>query len=221
MKKILFLILSLTLFIGCVSNNGLKTIKNDLIDDTLNLNRVVLSYSDLILDKNDEESNIIVIDTFYRKQTLGLHVLFESMMLPQTGNQLNARGVGLWNGKLNVTECINSRVEGKKNKFLEISETDTTLNITWVVIDNCCFSFLGDFELVNDSTLNCIYHSYGEANCACNCEYKITYQLNKYFDIEGYEENYKSLKYVSLNNKLMMNIKKYKYLQNLKKQKKK
>ncbi|WP_375559906.1 hypothetical protein ACE193_19585 [Bernardetia sp. OM2101] len=157
---------------------------------------VTIHYTDITSDKDDNT----VIDTFYRTYTLNAHILFESMMLPQTGNQLNARGVGLWNGTLNVEECISTKTEGKSNKFLDISENDTTLNITWQIIDNCCFSFLGDFEMVNDSTLNCIYHSYGKTHCACDCENKITYQLNK---VKGYEEDYKKLKYISLNGTLL------------------
>lgn len=185
---------------------------SELNDDKSNINdsvkwtekkMVTISYIDLGFD----DENRVIVDTFYRQHTLGLHVLVESTMLPQTRNQLNARGVGLWNGKLHVEECVNTRTDGKRDKFLEISENDTTLNIKWQVIDNCCFSFLGDFEVANDSTLNCIYQSYGTTHCACNCEYKVTYQLNKQ---TGYEENYEKIKYISLNGQLLKNIERYK-----------
>ncbi len=209
MKKYLSLFIALLSFlVGCSQTAPIKKISAQEVsepveievsnkDDTTKVdNRIVLSYTDLGIDST------YIVDTVSQKQSF-LHLLFESTMLPQTNNQLGARGVGLWNGTLNVEECVNTRTEGKENKFLDISENDTTLNITWQVIDNCCFSFLGDFELVNDSTLNCIYHSYGKTNCACDCEYKVTYQLNKYFDIEGYEDNYKKLKYISLNGKFL------------------
>uniref|UniRef100_UPI0025C5321C hypothetical protein n=1 Tax=Bernardetia sp. TaxID=1937974 RepID=UPI0025C5321C len=174
---------------------------------------VTIHYTDIMSDNGDKK----VTDTLYRAKTMNLHLLFESMMLPQTRNQLKARGVGLWNGKLEVTECINSRTEGKQNNLLDISENDSTLNITWSVIDNCCFSFLGDFELANDSTLNLIYHSYGKTHCACNCEFKVTYKFKKSFSIDGYEENYKKLKYISLNGEVMKNIEAFRRFQNIKK----
>ncbi|WP_338812133.1 hypothetical protein V9L05_12085 [Bernardetia sp. Wsw4-3y2] len=209
MKNHLFIIIVLFIFTACNENKPTQNIpllyaqesipskESKQENDTAKPdNRIVLKYTNLNIDST------YIIDTVSQKQSF-LHLLFESTMLPQTNNQLGARGIGLWNGKLNVEECVNTRTEGKNNKLLDISENDTTLNITWQVIDNCCFSFLGDFELVNDSTLNCIYHSYGETHCACNCEYKVTYQLNKYFAIEGYEENYKKLKYISLNGEFL------------------
>jgi len=96
-----------------------------------------------------------------------------------------------------VAPCKQNK-EGEISQYLfYVQETDSTMIARVEVVENCCYDFLGDLGIHNDSTLNLIVYPYGEVHCACNCNYSLYFYLKK--DCFGKSDGYSVPKAVVLN----------------------
>ena len=98
-------------------------------------------------------------------------------ILPITGNQLDARRFNIFLDDLTSYDCID-HTEVFDNKIVSVLKKGDKIIVTIKVQSNCCYQFLGDIGVYNDSTLNLIYIDYGDKHCACNCIYDLTYSLS-------------------------------------------
>lgn len=97
-----------------------------------------------------------------------------------TDNQLDARSFGICLEGFTSSECYDDRRrESCPIGISSIVESDDYLEIQLGTSSNCCYGFVGDIGVLNDSTLNLIYHDYGHSHCACNCGFVLTYTLRK------------------------------------------
>ena len=125
---------------------------------------------------------------YYQEDTIlstsGLDVFLAGTdILPSTGNQLGARRFNIFLDDLTSSDCVNEN-ENFDNKIVSVLKKGDKIIVTARVQSNCCYQFLGDIGVANDSTLNLIYIDYGESHCACSCIYDLTYYLstNQYND---------------------------------------
>ena len=57
-----------------------------------------------------------------------------------------------------------------------ISIKENTFEIEFSVVENCCSDFLCEAEIVNESTLNILYHAFG-THCSCACKFEMKYSF--------------------------------------------
>jgi hypothetical protein len=124
------------------------------------------------------------------------HILKGTTILPYTSNQQNAKGYGFYFEKVNLSNCQRNGLE-YENRIQEhvnyIIQTDSTLIIDFNFYDNCCYSFLCDISVVDESILNLIYTGYG-TYCDCDCCYGLNYRISLIKD-----ENFSKIKYLMIN----------------------
>lgn len=97
-----------------------------------------------------------------------------------TSGQLEARSFDVCLEGFASSECYDDhRKESCPMGISSIKESGDYLEIQLGTSSNCCYGFVGDIGLLNDSTLNLIYHDYGHSHCACNCGFVLTYTLKK------------------------------------------
>lgn len=151
-------------------------------------------------DLHKGDSIEYTVDTLFRKSSFGPHYLFETDWITNTPNQLQAIGYGL--SPLDVeSNCESEGIESGKNKLESIERNDTALIVTYRVASNCCYAFLGDMNIVDSTTLNLSYIEYGTI-CGCTCYHNLVFKLKiDYYD-EAFQENFKKLHYLTLNNEL-------------------
>jgi hypothetical protein len=103
---------------------------------------------------------------------------------------------GLWLRAIKSSPCQGSEEHLPKPKINTIAFSgDTAFSIDATINENCCNSFLGELEVIEDSILNLSYITYG-SQCACGCCFGITYQI----DIDRTEDySPDKLTYVMLN----------------------
>jgi hypothetical protein len=148
-----------------------------------------------------QEDSLYTIDTLHRNSDgFGPNTLFETDWLINTGNQFQCRGVGFWPSTIEVSECEidGDRASNLKGELVNLIVTDSLITSKWLIGANCCQSFACDMELVNDSTLNLSYISYG-THCACTCGFYLTYNIVVDWLDEDYKERFMKLKFITLN----------------------
>lgn len=75
-----------------------------------------------------------------------------------------------------ISPC-NSESKGNiLHRISSLNYTDNNLNLEIAITANCCSSFLGEIEVLNDSTLNLIYTEYG-GECFCSCCFTLNYSI--------------------------------------------
>lgn len=85
---------------------------------------------------------------------------------------------GLWLRDLHSSPCQGSEEHMTKPKINSIQFSgDTAVSVDATINANCCHSFLGELEVVEDSILNLTYIGYG-GHCACDCCFGLTYEID-------------------------------------------
>ncbi|MGC4103773.1 hypothetical protein [Ferruginibacter sp.] len=104
---------------------------------------------------------------------------------------------GLFLEELSSTECLQPALEKPlPTTITAVKQTnDSTLMMSVNVDENCGYHFLGEIEVINNNTLNLVYHGYG-AFASCNCCFGLTYKIALVKD-EDYKFN--KLRYVTVN----------------------
>ncbi len=142
-------------------------------------------YSDVLKYKTDT----LVFDSFFKNK-----ILYGTMVLPDTRNQMIAKYYGISLDKVSITECENNDFEPPQNdKILSIKESKDSLIVETLYVGNCCHSFLCDVEII-DNTINLITHGYG-TYCSCVCGYYLTFYFSR-FDLD----EYRKLRYIAIDN---------------------
>lgn len=139
-------------------------------------------------------------DTLFRTISFEPLFLFETAWIPNTSNQLEAIGYGIFPKKV-WAKCEGKGIESGQNELISLTKTDTTLTVIYRVVSNCCFSFLCDLEIVDSNTLNLKYIEYGNV-CGCTCYHSLSFELS----VEDYDKeflaNFQKLKFLTLNGEL-------------------
>ena len=166
--KLIFIILLFQFSLSAYSQYDTTYIThdNDYIDDTV----------------------IYVTDTIINKTSFGRPILIGTTVLPETSNSMNARGHGFFLKEIIGSPCKIDRrkiVHKKEAKVASILKTDSTWTCDLNIVANCCHDFLCEISIVNDTTLNFIYHGYGATYCACNCCFGLTYKIT----LDDYSED--------------------------------
>jgi hypothetical protein len=136
-----------------------------------------------IIDTAIIESNIEKIDTLGQDES-------EIKLVRPKGNQLFNKSVKLRHLKIvdgydlksiNVKSCDESLLDEPNiendYKINRITINDESFKIDFSIIENCCSEFLCEAEIIDESTLNIIYHSFGN-QCSCNCQFDIEYNFS-------------------------------------------
>lgn len=151
---------------------------------------------DTVFVRQDHDYNdtlIYAIDTIVFPSGMTKHMLFGTAVLPNTQNQMIARGYGIWSTDVSKTDCQDNPEYHEMNiqQINSIVNTDTALVINITITENCCFDFLCDISIDTTGTLNLAYSGYG-TYCACDCCFGLTYTLTKY-DFGDEKQNIKAV----------------------------
>lgn len=154
-----------------------ETTKNDSVN--LKSEKVKMVFEDTIFVKyRDPFSDSL----FYKEDTIiktSMHNVFlaGTDVLPSTHNQLSARKFNIFIDNITSSDCVHD-VEEFSNEIVSVTNKDDKVIVKTNVQSNCCYQFLGDIGVANDSILNLIYIDYGDNHCACNCIFNLTFFLS-------------------------------------------
>lgn len=125
------------------------------------------------------DSLIYVTDTIVFPSSMTRNFLMGTTVLPNTQNQLQAYGFGLYFDSVSKSGCQKSGRAAYMaiDKINYIVKTDSTLKIDINIYDNCCYDFICDISVDSLGVLNLIYYGYG-TNCACNCCFGLKYNFS-------------------------------------------
>lgn len=149
---------------------------------TISLN--ILAQQDTIFIKHSKdwtpETLIYETDTVIFSSEMMRHILTGTTILPQTHNQMNAKGYGLYFENVTKTECQShgEEVYSSSDKINYIISTDSSLIVDINIYDNCCYDFLCDISIDSAGELNLIYYGYG-SYCACDCCFGMCFHFEK------------------------------------------
>ncbi len=133
----------------------------------------------ILYPKNPELMDVRENDTLFIQSPMDGQILFGTMALPTTSNQVGLYGAGLWLETVVGSDCNNNAErESFPDKINSIWKNDSVWVISTQITSNCCHKFLGDASMINDSIINLIYIGYG-GHCACDCCFGLTYTFEK------------------------------------------
>jgi len=141
-----------------------------------------------------------------------------SKIIAPKGNQLFKESVKLRylqtvNGYVltstNLKPCENSGggIENPDDdkKVTKITLKEDAFSIDFSIVENCCSTFLCEAEIINESTLNIIYHPFG-SNCSCNCKFELNYTFTIDDSLEEIGQKRTTIKYIQFNNDLTSRV---------------
>ncbi len=133
----------------------------------------------VFIRKMDSYKKDYVTDTIIFSNEMYRTVLTGTTILPMSYNQLDVQGYDIHLMKVKSTDCDNRSNELSSGAHIKkVLFTDSSMVIKTTIYSNCCFNFLCDVGVENDSTLNLIYYEYGATHCACNCCFCLDYHLS-------------------------------------------
>lgn len=102
-----------------------------------------------------------------------------------------------------VKPCENSgggveNPDDDKN-LTEITFDKDTFTVDFSIVDNCCSEFLCEAEMIDESTLNIIYHPFGR-HCSCYCKFEMQYTFTFDDSLEEIGQKRTVIKYIQFNN---------------------
>lgn len=128
---------------------------------------------------NDQDKIVYTTDTVLFATPMGRHILKGTTVIPWTHNQQIAKGYGFYFDNVTKSDCKkDATAERIPTKINSIVNKTNELIIDINISDNCCYSFLCDIQILNESTINLIYYGYG-TYCSCDCCFGLTYKLTK------------------------------------------
>ena len=148
-----------------------------------------------------------VTDTLISEGVYQTKILKGTTILPMSRNNIGAMGYGFTLTKIESTPCKQQERNAppprlKDSEVVSIIKTDSTWICELKIVENCCYDFLCEVSINNDSTLNFIYHGYGD-HCGCNCCFGLTYFIKiddfgdiskiKYTTLNGKKETFKAI----------------------------
>lgn len=124
-----------------------------------------------------EDTSYYQLDTLIQPVSTDRAFLMGSMMLPSSRNQLEARKFDVRLIDMEVSKCERNTELAPSLMLSFPHQNDSLIEISVRGVENCCYAFLGDIGVYDDSTLNIIAYPYGNYHCACNCEYTLKYTI--------------------------------------------
>jgi len=155
-------------------------------------------------DSNYEDDTLIYItDTLITYTVMDRQpVLYGTVVLPETANTMSARVFGLYLTNVSKSACRRLRNETEAyrvdDEVFKIMKTDSIWYCELKINANCCHEFLCEISVENNNTLNFIYQGYGNAYCACSCNYLLSYEI-ELEDYANMNEAISKIKYTMLN----------------------
>lgn len=73
-------------------------------------------------------------------------------------------------------ESIDGPNPNAHQKITSLQANNDGFSVAFTVIGNCCSEFLCEATILEDATLNIIYHEFGRF-CSCNCLFTLTYSF--------------------------------------------
>jgi hypothetical protein len=124
-------------------------------------------------DKLWYTTDTVIFDSGMRR-----YILASTCIIPGTHHQEIAKNAGLWFKRIDKSDCQHDVTAegGGQDHINSITKTDSTLTVDMNIFDNCCYSFLCDITVEDDSIINLLYSGYG-AYCACDCCFGLTYSI--------------------------------------------
>jgi len=118
------------------------------------------------------KTDTIVFDSHFKSK-----ILYGTMVLPDTYNQIYALGFGLSLDSVSIEDCKQGVESVKDDRVLNISEDQGKMAVETELYGNCCHSYFCDVQILKDETVNLITYGYG-TYCACICSYKLTFYFS-------------------------------------------
>ena len=151
------------------------------------------SQSDTILivyPKNPQLMEVKETDTILINSPMDVQILYGTMALPETGNQVALYSYsGLWLKTVEGSDCNNHDEDHMQTDRIEsVVKNNSSWIFSTQITSNCCHKFLGDASLESDSIINLKFIGYG-GNCACTCCFGLTYTFSK--ENADYFQDYK------------------------------
>ena len=142
-------------------------------------NNIVFKDSIFVRYREDTDDSVdYKLDTIVSRNPWNAF-LAGTTVLPSTGNQLGARRFDIYLERLIDAECVDDRnAYGYEDNIYSVEQSVDSLIVKIKITANCCYSFLGDIGVANDSTLNLIFHEYGSTHCACDCIHELVYIMS-------------------------------------------
>ncbi len=136
----------------------------------------------IISNKNESSVDIdYLCDTLLFDSPQSRILLYNTMVLPNTSNQQEAKNYGLTLDSIGFESCKSREImKYSRDEISLVEETDDNLSITIMIVGNCCHNFLCDIEIRDESILNLIYLGYGSMYCSCSCNFQLTYYFSKW-----------------------------------------
>jgi hypothetical protein len=149
-------------------------------------------FDDTRLPKNKPDAAEKKTDPPVQERILvGTTVLRGSVKNSKTG-----RNHGMWLVNLTAEPC-KTQVPYKPEEYINtlVKIRDSILVIGIEVYETCDYSFLGEIEVVNENTLNLIYHGYGNYT-DCNCVTGLSYKMKLEPDLK---DKWNKIEYFTIN----------------------
>lgn len=131
-------------------------------------------------DRNIHDDTLIYeTDTVINEGIFGREILAGTTVLPMSRNNIGAMAHGFTLTKIDFAPCKNRGreiVRLRDTEVISVFKTDTSWTADLKVIDNCCYDFLCEINIKNDSILDFIYTGYGD-HCGCNCCFGLVYEI--------------------------------------------
>ena len=127
------------------------------------------------------ETDTAVFDSHFKNR-----ILYGTMVLPWTTNQVQAKGYGISLDSVSVEECKKG-IEGGEDRILSVINAADSLIVEIELVGNCCHSFLCDVIVQDGKTINLINYGYG-TYCSCVCIYHLTYYFSKLDEALPFED---------------------------------
>lgn len=152
----------------------------------------VLNRETIIQKKKQEEAQLKVIEP------KGNQLFKQSVKLQYLQN---VNGYILTSTEVKPCENSGGGVENLDDdkKVKEITFTENGFIIDFIIVENCCSEFLCEAEIVDETTLNIIYHPFGN-HCSCNCKFEIKYTFTIDNSLQEIGKQITTIKHVQFNN---------------------
>ncbi|WP_046756897.1 hypothetical protein [Kordia jejudonensis] len=135
----------------------------------------------------------------------------QSIVISPKGNQLftesvklrylqNVDGYVLTSAAVSSCENSGGGIENPDDdkKITKITNAEDRFLIEFTVVENCCSEFLCEAEIVDETTLNILYHPFGN-HCSCECKFEMKYTFTVNTSLEAIGEKLTEITHVQFN----------------------
>lgn len=156
------------------------------------------SQDSLFLRYKISNSEAYTTDTLLKQVPFGPNFLFETCWLSERPNFQ----YGLIPDTLKISCDEKDYREGEQTTVQSIANSDTLLIARIDIVENCCFSFICNYSIRNDSILDFTYLGYG-STCGCMCKHKLEYRLKVDNTDKQKVCTFEKVRYISFNNEFL------------------